>query len=274
VAEARLQADEPMALEEVEEVFAVLYALLAFASESRIEVGSLWVARQGQDGEEVRGEVLAKHRPSYGESPEAGEPWLILGSLKDPVQAVEGFYRFSIEQAAAYLILFELQVFFAALNPIDKLLYLARFLEVYHRTRFPGPRDPEDIHAERRALVREALGDTHKSWGSQILHHSNEITFKQRIVSLLEGPAAICLPIIGATATEFARLVGDCRNYWTHYSPELKDKALNDAELDQLADRVLLVVRACVLSAIGIPLLEAQAALERDWRWKRYAACR
>jgi hypothetical protein len=272
VVEARFQAKKPLCLEEVEEAFAVLGALLAFASEARIEVDSLWITRKTANEKEMRGEVLSKHRPTYGEPPNLVEPWLVLGLLADPAEAVAGFYRFSQEQAAAYLILFELQVFFAALNPIDKLLYLARFLEVYHRTRFPGPRDPEAVHAERKTLVKEALGDDHKAWGSQILHHSNEITFKERIASLLGGPAAVALPVIGGTVTDFAKLVGDCRNYWTHYAPELKKKALNDTELDQLDDRILLVVRACVLFDIGISSSEALKVLERDWRWERYAA--
>jgi hypothetical protein len=227
----------------------------------------LWVSQGAKGDDELWGEVLEKHRPWYGESPETVEPWLEIGSLSDPAKAVENFYRFSREQAAAYLILFELQVFFAALNPIDKLLYLARFLEVYHRTRFPGLRDPEDLHAVRMALVKEALGEDHKVWGAQLLHHSNEVTFKERIVSLLEGPAAIVQPILGAPVDKFAKLVGDCRNYWTHYAPELKDKALDDLELDQLNDRILLMVRACVLDEIGIPATEALTALERDWRW-------
>jgi hypothetical protein len=272
VAEARFQAKKPLCLEEAEEVFAVLSAFLAFASEARIEVDSLWVTRKTANEEEMRGEVLSKHRPTYGESPDSVEPWLVLELLAEPAKTVAGFYRFSQEQAAAYLILFELQVFFAALNPIDKLLYLARFLEVYHRTRFPGPRDSDVVHAEREKLVKEALGNEHKAWGSQVLYHSNEITFKERVASLLEGPAAVALPVIGGTVTDFAKLVGDCRNYWTHYAPELKKKALNDTELDQLDDRILLVVRACVLFDIGISSSEALKALERDWRWERYAA--
>ncbi|HEX6153126.1 MAG TPA: HEPN domain-containing protein [Solirubrobacterales bacterium] len=269
VVEAKLQAANPLGLEEVEEVFDTLAALLAFAIEARVSIGSLWVTQAVDNGEKP-GEVLTKRRPSYGEPPAANEPWLVLGSLEDPASAVEGFYRFAQDQAAAYLILFEFQVFFAALNPIDKLLYLARFLEVYHRTRFPGFRDPEDVQQRRESLVKEALGEEHKEWGSHVLHHSNEITFKERIVSLLEGPARVASPIIGAPAADFARVVGNCRNYWTHYAPELERKALFDVELDQLDDRLLLVVRALVLAEMGVSASDAQAALENDWRWRPY----
>lgn len=272
IAEARFEAREPLGLDPLEEVFDILAGLIAFATEARVEPGALWVTRVGSgDGEHrLRGEVLAGHRPYYGRDPGEADPWLTLRGLSNPAEVLEGFHRFTREQSSAYLILFELMVFLHALNPIDKLLYLARFLEVYHRTRFPGQRDPEDVHEEREDLVRGAVGKEHKKWVSQILHHSNEITFKERIVRLLEGPAAVAAPVIGAEPIDFARVVGDCRNYWTHYSPDLEAKALRDTALDNLDDRLLLLVRACVLDDIGVDSAEAEIALRSDWRWARY----
>lgn len=165
--------------------------------------------------------------------------------------------------------LFEYLVFESALNPADKLLYLARFLEVYHRTRYPGTRDPEDVHNDRVARVKQAAGEKHKTWVNQIVFHSNDITFKQRVRAIVQGPAALAAPVLGATVDEFARVVGDSRNYWTHYSEDLERKALRDVALDDLDDRLLLVVRACVLEHMGVSRSYAQSALKRDWRWRR-----
>jgi hypothetical protein len=135
---------------------------------------------------------------------------------------------------------------------------------------FPGQRDAEDIHRAREKIVKEALGEQHKRWAAGLLHHSNEVAFKERIVRLLEGPAAAAEPVIGGDPVLFARIVGNCRNYWTHYAPDLEGKALRDDELEALNDRLLLVVRACVLDEIGVSAAEAQAALRRDWRWERF----
>lgn len=266
VAEARIESDGPISLEFVHEVFDVLTAFIAFGVEARVEPRSLFVT--ADDG--ARAEVLMKWRPLYGRAPAEVEPWLTLHDLTAPQEALAGFYRFAREQAAAYLILFELLVFLGALNPIDKLLYLARFLEVFHRTRFPGQRDPQEVHEKRVKIVKDALHEDHKGWASQILHYSNEVTFKERIVRLLDGPAAVARPVVGGDPQDFARVVGDCRNYWTHYSPDLERKALRDHELEELDERLLLVVRACVLDEIGVDPAEAEAALRRDWRWKRF----
>lgn len=273
---ARFTADEPTSLERVDAVFDVLAGFLAFATESRISFGSLSLIASKQDADSVKSEpvvaeLLARRRLRYGPGPGEIEPWLTLGALSDPAGALAGFYRFHKEQPSAYLILFEYLVFASQLNPIDKLLYLARFLEVYHRTADPRKRDPEDIQEARAALVRGALGEEHKAWGAQLLHHSNEVTFKERVAELLAGPAVAALPILGTEPASFARLLGNTRNYWTHYSSEEELKALRNVALDEFDDRLLLVVRACVLDHIGVPAAEARRCLEADWRWQRRA---
>jgi hypothetical protein len=267
---ARYTAAEPVGLEALEAIFDVLCAFVSFAVEAKVSFDSLTVsAAAGAAPAGARAERLAHHRPHHGRPLEGTEPWLTLDTLADPAAALAGFYGFCSEQPSAYLILFEYLIFAAQLNPIDKLLYLARFLEVFHRTADPRERDPAEVQAEREALVKEALGDGHKRWASQILRHSNEVTFKERMVDLLEGPAAVARPILGAQPVKFARLLGNCRNYWTHYSPEEKHKALHDMPLEEFDDRVLVVARACILDHIGVPAAEAQNCLEADWRWER-----
>jgi hypothetical protein len=266
---AHFQAAGPFGLQGVEGIFDALAGFLAFATEAQIELGPLELAAVDSDPDAETAELLVHRRPRYGRALEATEPWLTLAALSEPAIALAGFYRFQTEQPSAYLILFEYLVFAAQLNPIDKLLYLARFLEVYHRTADPRQRDPEDVHNARKTLVKEALADEHKEWGAQLLHHSNEVSFKERVAELLAGAAAAATPILGAEAASFSRLLGNCRNYWTHYSPDMESKALRDLALDNFDDRLLLVVRACVLNHIGVPAEEARRCLEADWRWKQ-----
>jgi hypothetical protein len=266
-AQAKLTAARPLSLGDVRHVFDRLATFVAFATDA--QVGRQRLDIRGEDG---AAEVLTRERPRYGPTPDAGEPWLNLAHLSDAAAALAGFYRFADEQPAAFVILFEYLIFASALNPSDKLLYLARFLEVYHRTRFPGKRDPEEVHAERVALVKEATKGDHKEWGAHILRRSNDVFFKERVRKLVTGPAAAAQPVLGGTPQEFAKVVGDSRNYWTHYSEELEAKALRDVELDEFDDRLLVVVRACVLDHMGLSPVEARACLERDWRWARRAA--
>lgn len=263
-AQAILVAESPLSLDRIDELIDILWTFVSFATEAQVHLRSLRVTRGTSSAA-----VIAHHRQRYGPMPEgAGDPWLTLGALEDPATMVAGFYRFAEEQPAAYLILFELLVSMSELNPIDKLLYLARFLEVYHRTRFPGDRDPPEIHDERVALVKAATTPKHKRWAGFILHHSNEVFFKERLLALIDGPAVAAKPVLGATPEEFAKVVGDSRNYWTHYSDELSDKALRDVALDDLDDRLLLLARACVLDHMGLTAEDAQTFLRQDWRWR------
>ena len=270
-AQARLAGQRLLSLLDVHHTFNSLMTFVAFATEAQVKTRELRVGTAPVDSGGAGARVLTRERARYGPMPGDVEPWLTLNELENPAGALSGFYRFAEEQHAAYLILHEYLVFASALNPVDKLLYLARFLEVYHRTRFPGPRDPDDVHAERVALVKKATVGAHKSWGSHILYRSNEIFFKDRVRDLMNGAAVAAAPVMGASAQTFAKVVGDSRNYWTHYSDELKDKALHDIELDDLDDRLLLVVRACVLDDIGVPAAEAEDCLKRDWRFDRRA---
>lgn len=107
--------------------------------------------------------------------------------------------------------------------------------------------------------------------GSHVLNHSNEVFFKKRVQELVTGPAIAAQPVLGGTPEQFAKIVGDSRNYWTHYSDALADVALRDVPLDEFDDRLLLVVRACVLDDIGVSASETRSSLARDWRFERRA---
>ncbi len=232
---ARYSAEgKAISLERLGEIVEILCAFVSFAVEARVSIDSLLLTgASGGPG----AECLINYRPHHGPPLEEAEPWLILDGLADPAAAIAGFYRFHDEQPSAYLILFEYLIFAAQLNSIDKLLYLARFLEVYHRTRFG----------------------------------SDTMAFHRRVVELLAGPAALTAEILGSPPDEFAELLRDCRNYWTHYDPKLAARVLRDQALDDFDDRVLLVLRACLLDHIGVPSPEARTCLEADWRCQRLA---
>ena len=115
------------------------------------------------------------------------------------------------------------------MTPPDRFLYLARFLEAYHR-RDSGLRDHQ---------------------------------FAKRATALLSGPAAQpARRAFGAPAADLARVVKDTRNYYVHYDPQIRTNARHDIPLDDLADRVWCVVRSVLWSDFGMPAATIERILE------------
>jgi hypothetical protein len=179
-------------------------------------------------------EILSRSRPTYGTRYQASpmqEPFLTLEGLgKRSKRALRGFYLFRRRYREPAELLFEYQVLGGALTPADRMLYLARFLESFHRIR--GPKGAR--------------------------------SFRVRLLDLFQGLAAPASPYFGATPSDLARVVVATRNYYVHYNPKDRPKAVHGIALDYLADRLWQIVRACVLSEIGVPSNLVAEALARD----------
>ncbi|HEY3946081.1 MAG TPA: HEPN domain-containing protein [Solirubrobacteraceae bacterium] len=147
---------------------------------------------------------------------------------------VAAFERFRRENAEAAELLFEYQIFNGAMTPPDRLLYLARFLEAYHR--------------------------------SAVAAKGN---FVQRVIHLLEGPAAGAAGVFGGTPSDLAEAIRDTRNFYVHYNADDRARSRHGVALDNLADRVWCVVRSVLWSELGLAPEEIERILKTDWRYER-----
>jgi hypothetical protein len=170
-----------------------------------------------------------------GESSKQIEPRFTLAELGSVTPSfVAAFERFRRENAEAAELLFEYQVFNDAMTPPDRLLYLARFLEAYHRS----------------AVAAEA-------------------SFVQRVIYLLDGPAAGAAAAFGGTPCDLAEAIRDTRNFYVHYNPEDRAQSRHGVALDNLADRTWCVVRSVLWSEMGLATDDIERILSTDWRYKR-----
>ena len=231
-ASAELVADAPISLTEAEQIVDDLISLVALATEcaTGVELFELQLAAG-----EPSVTVGTRGRAWYGPDPTTQEPRFALADLGDKAPIViERFERFRRDHSEAAQLLFEYQVFAAAMTPPDRFLYLARFLEAYHRT------------------------------DSGLKDHQ----FLKRATALLNGPAAQpAQRAFGAPPADLAKVVKDTRNYYVHYDPQIRTKARHDIPLDDLADRVWCAVRSVLWSELGIPAATIEQILETDWRF-------
>jgi ApeA N-terminal domain 1 len=217
-----------------------LCSLISFGVERPVSVDRWFAYHEPVTSTGPRGrtiEVRARRRrqdPLVAPVSMFDTPFLTLADLgSGAAAAIRGFERFRRQHKEAAELLFEYQVLSSRSTPPDRFLNLARFLEAFHRSKFGGPR-------------------------------SAQPNFRDRLADVLRGPGAAAAPYIGRTAGRLIDLVRDTRNYYVHYDPRKEAKAAHDVELDYLADRLWMVVRACVMNEVGIPEDVSGAALQRD----------
>jgi hypothetical protein len=183
-------------------------------------------------------EVLTHTRPNFGPRyPRTGlwQPILSFADIDTSADTVlRGFYRFRQKYPQPSEILFEYQVLAGALTPSDRFLYMARFLESLHRIKDPGT-------GARKTR-----------------------SFRERLLALLSSDATAATPWLGAASADLADLVVKTRNYYVHYNPKDREKAVHDLDLEELGDRLWQIVRACLLHEIGLSDDEIARALDRD----------
>jgi ApeA N-terminal domain 1 len=198
------------------------------------------------------------------------QPWLTLPVIRERFeQVVAGWFAFEQSDREAFLILNEYVRASGRLLAEDRLLYLARVIELYHRgaSRFEQVVIPKSEQRKRVRAILEAAPDEHTDWLQNVLSRSNEKTLRERITDLVEAFGEALAPIVGAGGVEeFAATVTDNRNYFTHYSSHLRERGrvLGGIELRQLTQRLTMVVRACVLREMNFSNVEIRALLQRD----------
>ena len=127
------------------------------------------------------------------------------------------------------------------------------------------PRDEQKIRIKE---IVDNVPDCHKDWLKNALAFSNEKSLKIRLEELLSESITIINPIIKDSA-EFVKKVRDTRNYLTHYDKSGESKAAKGTELHWLTERLLILLKSCLLSELGINK-EDQVKLFRSYEKYRY----
>jgi hypothetical protein len=212
------------------------------------------------DGREVRS--LSGRRPIV--TPVGlPRPWLALGNLAPLDRTFPAWISLHEELPRALVMLAEYHRAGPASSWEDRLLYLARFVEQYHRKRHGSLRMPKAEFRARREQVRDRLDGELGTWVDGLIAHGNERRLAERLQELIDDLGDIvadALPDPGL----FGQAVTDTRNYYTHYSDYLADRAATGWELVLLTKRMWLVVRALLLRELGFSDAECRALLGFD----------
>lgn len=218
------------------------------------------------------GEVEYRYRLRSFSGPESGRPWLRQDSFGSYLgMALENWYAYRDSSPEAFFMIAEYVAFGGNLNWADRLLLLARFLEVHHRRSRKGGLLPKATHKARMKAIVSSAPSEHRAWLEKALASSNSLSLYERLNEIGASLGNGLTPMLGGDLQKFSRRVTETRNYYTHYSSSLKAKAAQEWDLVILAKRLWFVVRGCVLVELGFSPKQAIEALQldADWDWLR-----
>lgn len=164
--------------------------------------------------------------------------------------------------------------------PEFEFLSLAQAIETYHRQIYSGKYQSEDEYLEGvykilvAAIPEDVADDFKDSLIKGKLRYANEYSFRKRM-QLLGAHLSKSMNINFLSENKqrkiFADEVADTRNYFTHYSPELKEKAaLKGEELHDLIRKLRLILQVCFLEQLGFSFDMITGIFKRSREYRQY----
>lgn len=162
----------------------------------------------------------------------------------------------------------------------NTFLNLAQAIETYHRLTYGGEYMPEDAYLRGvyktlvNALPDDLADDFRDALASGKLRYAYEFSLRKR-VSLLSQHISESLKVSfladKRAQSEFAYKVADTRNYLTHYSSDLKERAVTGGKgLHELNAKLAFLITCCFLEQLGFQPDRIEDILRRDGRYSRY----
>jgi hypothetical protein len=195
-----------------------------------------------------------------------GQPWMREWDFPDLGASLSEWFRYCEESPEAVGMLTEFVAFGGHLNLADRLLLLARFLEVHHRRHLRSGELSRADHKRRVREVTDSAPEPLRPWVKGALDGANSLRLQERLVELCKV-TRFPREVLHGSREGFATGVTKTRNYYTHYSANEKRKAADGMALAVMVKRVWLLVRSCVLQEIGFSASDATEAIRRDREW-------
>ncbi|WP_259741222.1 HEPN domain-containing protein [Pseudomonas fluorescens] len=148
-----------------------------------------------------------------------------------------------------------------------KFLALAQGLETYHRRTSTETLMKQEIFDTLVDEIIKGCPVDHVEWLKGRLVHGNEINLGKRLKKIIEP----FKKHLGSASdrSKFLRKIVDTRNYLTHYSEDLKDKAAKGMEMWAICQRMEVVFNLHFLKVIGFTEDKIDSVVENSHPLKR-----
>jgi hypothetical protein len=156
-------------------------------------------------------------------------------------------------------------------------LAYAQAVETYDYRRRDVTDLPAGQHEQRMEAILTGTPDQYREWLQTRLQRSNELSLRRRIRDVLDECPDVRDKIVGATPRERANFVAlfvDSRNYYTHYSPDLENRAATGVALYLLVVQLRAIIEMSLLRELGFTCDAIDAILDRVQRYAEIANVR
>ncbi|MDQ3698881.1 MAG: hypothetical protein M3373_12805 [Gemmatimonadota bacterium] len=155
----------------------------------------------------------------------------------------------------------------------QRFLALAQAAESYHRrTSQSTIVDAEAFRSLRAGLCavvdEQQLDAEARKMLKSKFNYLNEIPLKERLRELVAAEGALTSLLI-PDAAAFARLVGDTRNFLTHFDPLLDGKAAQGKGLFLLSEQLRFLIELIFLRELGFTLEERDVLVRKHERYQQ-----
>jgi hypothetical protein len=142
-------------------------------------------------------------------------------------------------------------------------LNLVQAAESFHaRTR-----DKTKMHkAEYKQLTEQILSKEDEKYHKclkELFHFGNKLNLHTRLNELIASCSCKMIDNLINDKDKFIRDIKNSRNYYTHYSPELENKALKNVELFPISEKLKLLMICIFLLEVGLDKNALNQILER-----------
>ncbi|QZA52636.1 HEPN domain-containing protein [Pseudomonas sp. 2hn] len=143
-----------------------------------------------------------------------------------------------------------------------RFLALVQGLETFHRTISDETLKDEVVFRRDLARVIKSVPKDLRKWVYGRTRYGNELTLGTRLSRIMK-PFASSFGNAKARS-KFVNSVTDTRNYFTHYNPDLKSRALSGADLLRASYKLEALFQLCLLQTTGFTDAEITKLLKRS----------
>jgi hypothetical protein len=150
---------------------------------------------------------------------------------------------------------------------IEKFMDTVRALETFHRHNHSNEVIPKEKYAEKLDSIVSSFDKDEKKWLRDKLQFANEPTLKERLRDMVSIYAFPYFTEKVPDTELLCKQAKNSRNYYTHFAPKLKDKALDGRQLFELTEKLKLILFSAVFRSIGIDSSKFEEGAKRQIYW-------
>lgn len=151
----------------------------------------------------------------------------------------------------AFNLLFD-QFYNSSRFTVNTFLNLAQSAETFHARLHNHTRIDKDEYLEMKSEIREKVPTKYHNWLNEQFAFGNHLNLDTRLNELVDKYSNSLIDQIIKDKKVFIKQVKDSRNYYTHYSSDMKKKALEDIELMRLTEKLKMLLVSAFLHEIGL----------------------